>query len=77
MVMVEAMACGTPVIAYSKGSVDEVVTENITGFKVNSFDVMLEVVDRLGTIDRTNCRNYARDRFDVPVIAEKYLSLCK
>lgn len=75
IVMIEAMACGTPVIAFEKGSVAEVIDEGITGFKVNSMNEMCEAVDRIATIDRTNCRNHAKERFDASVIAEQYLSL--
>ncbi len=75
MVMVEAMACGTPVIGYKRGSVDEVITEGVTGFKVDDFAGMEEKVIKLHTIDRTNCRKVAYGKFDVSVIANKYLNL--
>lgn len=75
MVMVEAMACGTPVIAINEGSVDEVVLQGETGFKVQSVAEMINAASRLGVIDRTRCRMQAETRFDVSVIAAKYLSL--
>jgi glycosyltransferase involved in cell wall biosynthesis len=75
MVMVEAMACGTPVIGFNVGSVTEVIDEAITGFKVNTREEMIRAINKLPEIDRTGCYIHARERFDVPVIAENYLSL--
>ncbi len=75
MVMVEAMACGTPVIGFRRGSVDEVIDEGISGFKVNTIQEMTEAVKKLHMIDRTECRRKAQQRFDVPVVAGRYLSL--
>jgi len=74
MVMVEAMACGTPVIAFSRGSVPEVVTGQ-TGIKVNTFDEMVAAVNQAAGIDRKLCRETAKQRFDCPVIAKQYLQL--
>lgn len=75
MVMIEAMACGTPVIAFKRGAVPEVVDEGISGFIVNDEEGMLGSVIKIPLIDRTKCRQVAEQRFDVKVIAEKYLSL--
>jgi glycosyltransferase involved in cell wall biosynthesis len=75
IVMIEAMACGTPVIAFNRGSVSEVVDEGISGFKVDSVKDMQEAVQQIKTIDRRNCRAQAKKRFDVKVIAEQYLNL--
>ena len=75
IVMIEAMACGTPVIAFNKGSVNEVIDEEVTGFKVDSYGQMILAVDQLGQISRTGCRDRAQLRFDVSVIARKYLNL--
>lgn len=77
MVMVEAMACGTPVIGIKKGSVDEVIDEEITGFKVSNQDEMVKKVGEISKIDRANCRQAAEARFDVSKIALDYLSLFK
>lgn len=74
MVMVEAMACGTPVIAIRKGSVDEVVDEGITGYKVDTKSEMIEAVKIVDSIDRKQCREQAERRFDVKVIAPQYLN---
>jgi glycosyltransferase involved in cell wall biosynthesis len=75
MVMVEAMACGTPVIAFKKGSVDEIVDEGITGLKVENITEMIKAVDRAIDIDRPRCRERAKERFNISVIGQKYLDL--
>ncbi|AMR31816.1 hypothetical protein A0256_10485 [Mucilaginibacter sp. PAMC 26640] len=77
MVMIEAMACGTPVIAFRRGSVPEVVTEGVNGFVVNTEAEMLTKLPSLKKIDRNLCRQSARERFDNKIIALKYLSLHK
>lgn len=75
MVMIEAMACGTPVIAFNKGSVAEVIDEGVTGFKVNLVEEMIDKIFRLSFIDRERCRQASKARFDVSKIAHDYLSL--
>lgn len=75
MVMVEAMACGTPVIAYRKGSVDEVINQGITGFKVNDIAGMITSIFRIDKIDRIKCRELAYSNFNVNSIAKNYLKL--
>lgn len=75
IVMIEAMACGTPVIGFRRGSVNEVVEEGITGFKVDNYEQMIEAVFNIDQINRKNCRNRAVERFDISVIAKNYLSL--
>lgn len=75
MVMTEAMACGTPVIGYSKGSVPEVVKNGVTGYVVETKDDMIAAVSNVDKIDRSECREKAFKAFDVSVIANHYLSL--
>ncbi len=75
IVMIEAMACGTPVIAFPFGSVPEVVDEGITGFIVNDEIGMIEAIAKVDIIDRKICRETAEKRFDVSVIAQQYLNL--
>ena len=73
IVMIEAMACGTPVIAFNRGSVSEVVSENITGYKVNNRIEMVNSVNKVHFLNRAICRNEAINRFEVKIIAEQYL----
>jgi glycosyltransferase involved in cell wall biosynthesis len=75
MVMTEAMACGTPVIGFKKGSVPEVVENGLTGFVVNNKQEMISAIGRLNIINRKLCRQTAFNRFDVSVVANNYLSL--
>ena len=75
IVMIESMATGTPVIAFNRGSVDEVLDEGITGYKVKNENEMCEAVYRIDYIDRNICRQQASQRFDIKVIASNYLSL--
>jgi glycosyltransferase involved in cell wall biosynthesis len=75
MVMVESMACGTPVIAFGHGSVPEVVQDKITGFISNSYLDMIGCSKRIKSISRLNCRKYAQDRFDIDKIASNYINL--
>jgi glycosyltransferase involved in cell wall biosynthesis len=73
--MVEAMASGTPVIAFAKGSVGEVVDEGITGFIVSSADEMIGITDQIKAIDRKKCRGKAFSRFDKSIIVTLYINL--
>jgi glycosyltransferase involved in cell wall biosynthesis len=75
IVMIEAMACGTPVIAFQSGSVDEVVENGITGFIVGNQQQMIDVVLNKLPLDRSKCRERAEGRFDVKKISQDYLSL--
>jgi glycosyltransferase involved in cell wall biosynthesis len=72
MVMVEAMACGTPVIAFAEGSVPEVVIDGENGFVVDDEDAMARAVGRIGEIDRERCRESVRERYDVPTVVAGY-----
>lgn len=75
IVMIEAMACGTPVIGFSKGSVPEVIDEGITGSIVENETGMMAAITKIDSINRKLCREHARKRFDVQGIARQYLSL--
>ena len=72
VVMTEAMACGTPVIAFPEGSAPELVIDGETGFIVDDEDEMAAAVGRLGEIDPARCRELARERFDVAAVAAAY-----
>jgi glycosyltransferase involved in cell wall biosynthesis len=77
LVMIEAMACGTPVIAYRLGSVPEIIDEGTTGFMVNNIDEAVKAVGRLNSIDRTICRRVFEERFSVQRMARDYVELYK
>ena len=73
LVMVEAMACGTPVIAFRSGSVPEVVDDGITGFIVDGEAQAVAAVGRLGELDRHQVRSRFEDRFTSRRMAEQYV----
>jgi len=75
IVMVEAMACGTPVIGFRRGAVPEVVDEGITGNIVTDLDGMINAINQIKNIDRLQCREQANKRFNAAKIANDYLSL--
>jgi glycosyltransferase involved in cell wall biosynthesis len=73
--VVEAMACGTPVIAYRRGSMPELIEDGVTGFLVDSFDEAVAAIGRVGEIDRAACRQSVAERFTVGRMADRYLEL--
>lgn len=75
LVLIESMACGTPIIAFNKGSVPEIVFHGKTGFVVDSMDEMALAVGNLGTIKPEDCRNHMRDNFSVASMSGKYSNL--
>jgi glycosyltransferase involved in cell wall biosynthesis len=72
LVMVEALACGTPVIAFREGSVPEIVREGETGFVVDDEDAMAAAIERLGEIDPARCRADCVERFGVEAVVRGY-----
>jgi glycosyltransferase involved in cell wall biosynthesis len=72
LVMVEALACGTPVVALRAGSVPEVIAHGETGFICEDEDELVEAVGRIDMIDRASCRAAAERRFSAPRMAERY-----
>ena len=75
LVMIEAMACGTPVIAYNRGSVPEVIDEGVTGFVVEDENGAIGAVDRLGQLSRERIRKQFEARFTARRMAQDYLSV--
>ena len=75
MVMIEAMACGTPVIAWPNGSVPEIIDDGVNGFVVESIERAVDAVRRLSEIDRRTCRGVFEQRFSAHRMAQGYLEL--
>ena len=75
LVMVEALACGTPVIAYRAGSVPEVIEEGRTGYIVDNLDAAVRAVRRIGTLDRGTCRRVFEERFSARRMCADYLAI--
>ncbi|WP_345951142.1 glycosyltransferase family 4 protein [Mucilaginibacter sp. PAMB04274] len=75
MSVAEAMLCGTPVIAFSKGSMPELIKHEQTGFLVNTIDEAVKAVSNLNTINRQDCRNWAGDQFSSEKMVNDYYSL--
>jgi glycosyltransferase involved in cell wall biosynthesis len=73
LVMIEAMACGTPVIAFPSGSVPEVLENEVTGFIVEGEAQAVEAVAKIGQIDRRGVRARFEERFTAKRMAEKYV----
>ncbi|MBU1119289.1 glycosyltransferase family 4 protein [Patescibacteria group bacterium] len=77
MMMIEAMSCGTPVIAFNRGSVPEIIEHGKTGFVCETADDMVEAVGHIDEIDRQYCREYAEKRFSLARMVADYEALYK
>jgi len=75
LVMIEAIACGTPVIAYRRGSVAEVIEHGVTGFIVDGEDDALAHAARVGELDRRRCRAVFEQRFSAERMARDYVKV--
>lgn len=75
LVMAEAMACGTPVIAFNRGSAPELVVDGETGYIVDDVDEMVEAVGRLDRLDPYRCRQHVEENFDAPIMVHRYLEI--
>lgn len=73
LVMIEAMACGTPVIAFPHGSVKEVIEDGVTGFLVPDVEAAVRAVRRIPTLSRARCRAVFEERFSARRMCEAYL----
>jgi glycosyltransferase involved in cell wall biosynthesis len=72
LVMPEALACGTPVLALNAGSVPEIIEDGVTGFVCSDADDLVEAVARLGELDRAACRRAAEARFSATAMVSAY-----
>lgn len=75
LVMIEAMACGTPVIAYPRGAVPEVIESGLTGFIVDDADEAAAAIATVGTLSRAKVRERFEERFTSRRMAQDYLKL--
>src|SRR5512146_1412107 len=75
LVLIEALACGTPVLAYRRGSVPEIIDDGVTGFVCESLSEMAEAVARIPLIDRRRCRAAFEARFTADRMARDYVTL--
>jgi len=75
LVMIEAMACGTPVIAWSHGSVPEIMEDGVAGFVVGELEEAARAVERLADFDRRRCREVFERRFTATRMAEDYINI--
>jgi glycosyltransferase involved in cell wall biosynthesis len=73
--MIEAMACGTPVIAWRRGSVPEVVDDGVTGFIVETVEDAVDAVGALDQLSRPSCRRVFEHRFDAARMARDYIEV--
>jgi glycosyltransferase involved in cell wall biosynthesis len=75
LVMIEALACGTPVLARARGSVPEVITDGVTGFVFETDEEAVRAARALGRLDRHRCREVFEQRFTVEVMADAYVEV--
>ncbi len=75
LVMIEAMACGTPVVAFRRGSVGEIVEHGVTGFVVDTVEEAANALGRVDTLSRTECRARFDRRYTVTRMAHDYLTI--
>jgi len=75
LVMIEALACGTPVIAWRSGPVPEVIEHGRTGYMVESVEEAVEAVNQIADLSRYTCRQVFETRFDAACMARKYVEV--
>jgi len=75
LVMIESMACGTPVIAFRRGSVPELLQDGVTGFVVDDLSEAVSAVRRVASLDRKRCRREFEQRFTATRMARDYVSI--
>jgi glycosyltransferase involved in cell wall biosynthesis len=77
LVLIEAMACGCPVVAFNRGSIPEIIVTGETGYVVEDLETMIEAVNNIGAIDRAKCRTRALTHFSAKKMADGYEAVYK
>lgn len=77
LVMIEAMACGTPVIGFNRGAIPEVIEENKTGFIVENVNQMAEAITKIDSVKRIDCRKYIEKKFTYQKMVKEYLEIAR
>ncbi|MDB5225516.1 MAG: hypothetical protein JWL87_468 [Candidatus Adlerbacteria bacterium] len=72
LTLIEAMACGCPVIAFNRGAIPEIIKTGVTGFVVEDVEGMIDALHNIGTISRAACREHALQNFNVSRMADGY-----
>jgi glycosyltransferase involved in cell wall biosynthesis len=73
--VIEAMACGTPVVANARGSMGELITHGLNGFLVDDIDSAVGAVTAAGEVDRRRIAEIAAERFTVDAMVDKYVAV--
>jgi glycosyltransferase involved in cell wall biosynthesis len=77
LTLIEAMACGCPVVAFDKGAIPEIIENGKTGFVVQDVETMVEAIKSVEKIDRQYCRDYALEHFSAKKMADGYEEIYK
>lgn len=75
--VIESMACGTPVLAFDRGSMSEVISRNRTGFLVSSIEEAVDKVEEIKDLKRLDCRKWVEEKFSLEKMVENYISVYK
>jgi glycosyltransferase involved in cell wall biosynthesis len=73
--MIEALACGTPVLTFAEGAAPEIVDDGVTGFVCDDEAAMVRAISRIDGLDRSACRAAAEDRFSTARMVRDHLAL--
>lgn len=72
LTLIEAMACGAPVVAFNQGSIPEIVKTGVTGYVVHDLEAMIDAIDNITVIDRAACRTHALENFSAKRMVDGY-----
>jgi len=73
--IIESMMCGTPVIAFNRGSMAEIILEGHSGFLVNNISEAVKAIEKLDQVDSRTCRDYATRKFGVGRMIDEYINV--